>query len=55
MPNASKGSERERFVSDYLQTLFPLPYRFGSGAITDATGALSGQLDVVVECSEPLI
>jgi hypothetical protein len=49
LPNASKGSEREALVREFLEKVFPLPYRFGSGAITDATGLMSGQLDVVVE------
>ena len=49
MPSAVKGDERETFVSEFLKQLFPPPYRFGAGAITDSTGACSGQLDVVVE------
>jgi hypothetical protein len=49
LPNAVKGSERETFVADFLEELFPSPFRFGSGAVTDETGACSGQLDIVVE------
>lgn len=49
LPNAVKGSERETFVADFLEQLFPSPFRFGSGAVTDQTGACSGQLDIVVE------
>lgn len=49
MPSAVKGSEREVFVRDFLEQLFPRQFRFGSGAITDQEGACSGQLDIVVE------
>jgi hypothetical protein len=49
MPSASKGSEREVFVRDFLQAVFPPPFRFGSGAVTDSDGNCSGQIDVVVE------
>lgn len=49
MPSAVKGSERETFIKDFLEQVFPPPYRFGSGAVTDSEGACSGQLDIVVE------
>jgi hypothetical protein len=49
MPSAVKGSERETFIKAFLEQVFPSPYRFGSGAVTDSTGACSGQLDIVVE------
>lgn len=49
LPNAVKGSERETFVQSYLEKIFPPPYRFGSGAITDMAGNCSGQIDVVIE------
>jgi hypothetical protein len=49
LPNAAKGSERETLVREFLQRVFPAPYRFGSGAVADAGGVASGQLDVVVE------
>lgn len=49
LPNAAKGSERETLVREFLERVFPLPYRFGSGAIVDAAGLTTGQLDVVVE------
>ena len=49
LPNATKGSERETLVRQFLQRVFPSPYRFGSGAIADAGGLTTGQLDVVVE------
>jgi uncharacterized protein DUF6602 len=49
LPNAAKGGERETFVRDFLEQLFPSPFRFGSGAITDSASACSGQIDIVVE------
>ncbi len=49
LPNPTKGSERETLVREFLQRVFPAPYRFGSGAIADAAGQTTGQLDVVVE------
>jgi len=48
-PSASKGNEREVLVREFLSQVFPSPYRFGSGAVIDAHGAQSGQLDIVVE------
>ena len=49
LPNAAKGDGREVLVREFLAKVFPASYRFGSGAVTDATGNLSGQLDVIVE------
>jgi hypothetical protein len=49
LPNAAKGSERETLVREFLQRVFPVPYRFGSGSIADAAGQTTGQLDIVVE------
>ena len=49
MPSVSKGSEREAFVRDFLQLVFPSPFRFGSGAVIDSDGNSSGQIDIVVE------
>lgn len=49
LPNAAKGSERETLVREFLEKVFPLPYRFGTGAMVDSTNASSGQLDIVVE------
>jgi hypothetical protein len=51
LPSAAKGDERELLVREFLEKVFPAPYRFGSGAITDASRAISGQLDIVVEWS----
>jgi hypothetical protein len=36
-------------VREFLQKVFPAPYRFGSGVVADAGGLITGQLDVVVE------
>jgi len=49
LPSAAIGDEREVLVREFLEKVFPAPYRFGTGAVTDATGEISGQLDVVVE------
>jgi hypothetical protein len=49
LPNAAKGSEREAFLRDYLEKLYPASNRFSSGAITDSSGHLSGQVDIAVE------
>jgi hypothetical protein len=49
LPNALIGGEREHLVNDYLSQLLPPIYRFGRGAVTDAAGEISGQLDVVME------
>jgi hypothetical protein len=49
MPNASKGSERETFLREFLSKVFPETFRFGTGAITDSAGKRSGQLDIVIE------
>jgi hypothetical protein len=46
MPSASKGSERETFVRDFLEAVFPSTFRFGSGAVTDSDGNCSGQMDI---------
>jgi hypothetical protein len=49
LSSASKGAEREYFIKTFLSQVFPPPFRFGHGDITDALGRKSGQLDVVVE------
>lgn len=49
LPTAAIGNEREVLVREFLEKVFPPPYRFGSGAITDADGLISGQLDIVIE------
>lgn len=49
LPNASIGSERETFLREFLQKLFPAHRRFTTGSITDAQGLISGQVDIAVE------
>jgi len=49
MSSASKGTERQTFINDFLQNVLPATFRFGSGDATDVAGHRSGQLDVVVE------
>jgi len=49
MPSAMKGSERETFLRDFLQEVFPAHRRFSSGVITDSTDQLSGQIDIAIE------
>jgi hypothetical protein len=49
LPSASKGNEREVLIREFLARVFPLPFRFGGGALVDANGASSGQVDIVVE------
>lgn len=52
MPNATIGGERETFLREFLQKLFPAHRRFSTGAITDSEGRLSGQVDIAVEYGE---
>lgn len=49
LPNATIGNERETFLREFLQKVFPAHRRFSTGAITDSSGQLSGQVDVAVE------
>lgn len=49
MSNASRGTERELFVSSFLAQVFPPSIRFGSGDITDVYQGTSGQVDIIVE------
>ena len=49
LPSAVAGSERETFLRAYLQKVFPAHRRFSTGAITDAAGGLTGQVDIAVE------
>ena len=49
MSSASKGEERETFVDKFLASIFPTPFRFGTGDATSSDGSRSGQLDVVME------
>ena len=47
--SATKGHERELFVSGLLRQVFPPTFRFGTGDVTDFRGEQSGQVDVVIE------
>jgi hypothetical protein len=49
LPSASKGSDREVLVRDFLSQIYPPQFRFGSGAVVDSTGKMTGQSDVVIE------
>lgn len=49
MPNAAKGGEREVFLRNYLQALFPAHNRFSSGMIIDMAGSCTGQVDIAIE------
>lgn len=47
--SAAKGADRENFITIFLSKVLPPQFRFGSGDITDLTGKMSGQVDIVVE------
>jgi hypothetical protein len=49
LTSSSRGTEREHFVNSFLARVFPSPFRFGNGDITDSHGNRTGQVDVVVE------
>ncbi|MFQ3578265.1 MAG: DUF6602 domain-containing protein [Verrucomicrobiia bacterium] len=49
LPSAVIGNERETFLREFLQKVFPSHFRFTGGVITDAAGRLSGQVDIAVE------
>jgi hypothetical protein len=49
MSYASRGTERELFVSSFLRQLFPPSVRFDGGDITDVNRKVSGQVDIIVE------
>lgn len=49
LPSAMAGSERETFLREFLQKVFPAHRRFSTGAITDSKGSISGQVDIAVE------
>lgn len=48
-PNEVIGNEREIFIRNYLESAYPKPFRFSSGFITDKSGNISGQLDIIIE------
>lgn len=47
--SASKGRDREAFVSKFLQHTLPPIYRIGNGDIIDAFTGITGQLEIVIE------
>ena len=49
LSSATIGGERAAFIDQFLSKVLPPIYRFGTGDVTDSSGAKSGQLDVVVE------
>ena len=49
LPSAHAGDERESFLREFLQKVFPAHRRFSSGTITDSEGRLSGQIDIAIE------
>ncbi len=49
LPNATIGAERETFLREFLQKVFPSHRRFATGAITDSQANISGQVDIAVE------
>jgi hypothetical protein len=49
LPNAMIGDERETFLREFLQKVFPAHRRFSSGAITDSEGRITGQIDIAIE------
>lgn len=49
LPSAAKGDEREAFIREFLQKVFPPHIRFGTGFITDHNGNESGQVDIAIE------
>jgi hypothetical protein len=49
LSSATTGLERAGVIDEFLAKVLPPIYRFGTGDATDANGARSGQLDVVVE------
>lgn len=49
LPSAVAGAERETFLREFLEKVFPSHRRFSSGAITDMAGNISGQVDIAIE------
>ena len=49
LSSATKGTERELFVSAFLSQIFPPHYRFSSGDVTGHSNQRSGQIDIVLE------
>jgi hypothetical protein len=53
-PNPVLGAERELIVENLLKKVLPKNTRFGSGVITDFTGQVTGQVDIVLECQQSI-
>src|SRR5436190_21076823 len=49
LSSAVSGNERETFLREFLQKLFPAHRRFSTGVITDSAHRMSGQVDIAVE------
>lgn len=49
LPASMAGAERETFLREFLEKLFPAHRRFSSGAVTDSAGNISGQIDIAIE------
>lgn len=49
LPSASKGFEREVFVREFLASVLPPSYRFGTGAVIDSYNTSTGQIDIILE------
>ena len=49
MAHATRGNEREVFVRQFLQQVFPASMRFPSGQVIDSHGRTTGQIDVAIE------
>lgn len=49
MSSASKGTERELFISEILSRVFPPHFRFTSGDVVDTKKHKTGQVDIVLE------
>jgi hypothetical protein len=48
-PAPVTGFEREVFITAFLEKILPPSSRIGTGVIADATGAKTGQVDIVIE------
>lgn len=46
--NGLKGTARERFIHEFLESSFPKKFVFGSGEIFDSKGSSSPQSDIVI-------
>lgn len=49
LPSAVAGAERESFLREFLEKVFPAHRRVSCGVITDSHGNISGQVDIAIE------